>query len=168
MMCDACNQNPATVRVVAFINGRRTERSLCTACMEKQKLQLRAEGMQSMLSAIWNSVQTAREKHPDLVCPECGLAYDEFLKTNRLGCAACYQAFRAQLTPLLKRQHGSTQHAGHVPERVEETIKAKTRAEQLRREMAFAVACEDFEQAAVLRDALRALAMAEEGGGRDA
>jgi protein arginine kinase activator len=163
-MCDACNQNPATIRLVAFINGKRTERNLCAECMEKQKLQLRAEGMQSMLSALWNSVQSAREKHPGLVCSECGLAYDEFLKTSRLGCADCYQAFRRQLTPLLKRLHGSTQHAGHVPEQVEETIKAKTRAEQLRREMAFAVACEDFEQAAVLRDALRALAMAEDGG----
>lgn len=168
MLCDDCGKNQATVRLVAVIDGNKTERHLCPACMQKHKLQMRAEGVQSMLSAIWSGVNRTIVKHPGLACPCCGLAYDEFVKTSRLGCAQCYEAFRAQLRPMLVRLHGRGQHAGRVPERADDSHKAGSRMEQLRREMDVAIACEDFEQAAVLRDELRALAAAWKGAGSDA
>ncbi len=160
MLCDECKKNPATVRLVAIIDGTKTERNLCAQCMAKQKLQMRAEGVQSMLSAIWSGVHKSTAKHPGLRCPRCGLEYDEFIKTSRFGCAECYQAFRIQIRPMLLRLHGRMQHVGRLPEHVEDTAKARTRMEQLRREMDLAVACEDFEQAAALRDEMRALTAA--------
>ncbi len=164
MFCDECKKNQATVRLVAIVDGKRTERNLCAACMAQKKLNLRADGVQSMLSAIWNSASRATARHPGLRCSRCGLEYDDFLKTSRLGCAQCYADFRAQLKPLLVRLNGRAKHAGRVPERADESIKAQSRMEQLRREMEFAVVCEDFEQAALLRDELRTLAAAYKGG----
>lgn len=164
MICDACKKNEATVRMIAVIDGVKTERHLCGECVEKHKRQMRAEGMQSMLSAIISGARRAGTQHPGLHCSHCGLSYDEFRKTSRLGCAQCYQDFRTQLKPLLARIHGRTEHAGRMPEHVDETLKRDSRLEQLRREMEVAVACEDFEQAAILRDELRTLTSTCEGG----
>lgn len=153
-MCDGCKQNEATVKVIAIINGEKTERHLCAECMEKQKRKARVEGMQSMLSAI---ITGARQSglSSELRCPQCGLSFDAFRKSSKLGCAHCYAAFRIQLHPLLMRLHGRTQHHGRIPERADSRLKQNAKLEQLRREMEIAVACEDFEQAAVLRDAIR-------------
>ena len=163
MICDACKKNEATVKLIAIIDGAKTERHLCTECVEKQKRQMREEGMQSMLSAIISG-QRRSTTTTGLRCSNCGLSYDEFRKTSRLGCAQCYADFRTQLRPLLLRLHGRTQHAGRMPERVDAQLKRDSRLEQLRRDMEIAIACEDFEQAASLRDELRSLTTAAEGG----
>lgn len=163
MICDACNKNEATVRLVAVMDGVKTERHLCSDCVEKQKQRMRAEGMQSMLSAIITGARRAGGQRSNLRCSHCGLSYDEFRKTSRLGCAQCYQDFRAQLKPVLQRLHGATQHVGRVPERVDEALKHKNDLDHLRREMEVAIACEDFEHAAQIRDTLRQMAASEEG-----
>ena len=168
MLCDKCKTNQATATLIMIIDGSKTERNLCAACMSKQKIQMQAAGIQGMLAAIWNMANKTAGKHPGPTCSKCGMEYGVFLHTSRLGCAQCYRDFRAQLKPLLTGLHGQSQHAGHVPERVDESIKANNRMEQLRREMEVAVACEDFEQAALLRDELRALFPAGKGGDPDA
>lgn len=163
MICDACNKREATVKLIAIIDGEKTERHLCSECVEQQKKQMRSEGLQSMLSAIISSARRTSVRGETLRCSNCGLSYDEFRKTSHMGCAQCYQDFRVQLKPLLMRLHGSTQHQGRMPERVDEELKVDSRVEQLRRELEIAVACEDFEQAAELRDTLRAMMSAREG-----
>lgn len=167
MICDACNKNEATVRLVAIVDGVKTERHLCTECVEKQKQQMRADGMQSMLSAIISRARRGID-HSSLRCPSCGTTYETFRKKSRLGCAQCYRTFRIQLKPLLVRLHGRSEHEGRMPERVEEPLKIKNRLERLQREMQVAVACEDFEQAAHLRDELRAITASAPGGEADA
>lgn len=168
MICDACKNKDATVKLIAIIDGKKTERHLCAECMEKQKQRARAEGMQSMLSAIISGVRRTDVQHTGLRCSNCGLSYDEFRKTSRLGCAQCYSDFRTQLRPLLMRLHGSVQHVGRIPERVDASLKENSRLEQLRREMQVAVACEDFEHAAILRDTLRQMTATTEGSNANA
>lgn len=168
MICDACGKNEATVKLIAIIDGVKTERHLCNECVEKQKQQVRAQGMQSMLSAIISSARRPAVQNVGHRCSQCGLSYDEFKRTSRLGCAQCYKDFRPQLKPLLQHLHGGTHHVGRMPERVDEALKSKSRLDQLRRDMDIAVACEDFEQAAVLRDELRAMTTTKEGSGTSA
>lgn len=163
MMCEACNEREATVKLIAIINGVKTERHLCGECVEKQKQRVRAEGMQSMLSAIISGARRSQDGQAGLKCSGCGLSYDEFRKTSRLGCAQCYKDFDAQLKPLLIRLHGSTHHAGRMPEHVDEPLREQSALDHLRREMEVAIACEDFEAAATLRDQMRALTPCEGG-----
>lgn len=163
-MCDVCGKHEATVKLIAIVNGVKTERHLCPDCVEKHKKQVRAEGMQSMLSAIISGARRTGIQQSRLRCSNCGLSYDEFRKTSRLGCAQCYSDFRLQLRPLLLRLHGRTRHAGRMPERVDTRLKTNSRLEQLRRDLEIAVACEEFEQAAVLRDELRAMKTGEGSG----
>ena len=79
-----------------------------------------------------------------------------------LGCAGCYQAFKSELTPLIARVQGRSQHAGRRPPVSPEEEERLRQAEALRAQMEAAVAVENFEEAARLRDALRAMTPARE------
>lgn len=163
MLCDECKKNQATIRLVTVVDGNKTERNLCAACVARKKMQIRSEGVPSMLSAIISGAGRTTVRHPGLSCPACGTEYDEFQKTNRLGCAHCYEAFSAQLKPLLIRLNGRVQHVGRTPKKVGAPPSAMNRMDRMRREMELAVACEEFEKAAVLRDEIRALVAESQG-----
>jgi protein arginine kinase activator len=89
------------------------------------------------------------------VCPQCGLSYAEFRRLGRLGCEACYETFRDDLKPLLRRVHGSTAHAGAVPAHLERGLESRREIKRLRSELDLAVRREEYERAAELRDAIR-------------
>lgn len=84
------------------------------------------------------------------LCPACGLSWDQLNHTSRFGCAECYSAFRAPLSATLTRLHGSTHHAGRRPGA------PPSGPDDLRRALESAVAEERYEDAARLRDRLRA------------
>ena len=78
------------------------------------------------------------------------------------GCAECYQAFRKELAPVITRVQGRSQHAGRKPPVSEEEQARQDRMAELRSLMEAAVAEENFEEAARLRDELRAMTPARE------
>jgi protein arginine kinase activator len=80
-------------------------------------------------------------------CPVCGITLAEFKAEGRLGCPHDYEALRAALEPLLERIHRSMTHAGKAPKAV--------RVREWKRLMHAAVAAEDYEEAARLRDLIR-------------
>ena len=107
----------------------------------------------------------------ELVCPNCGMRYRDFQQTGKIGCSVCYDTFRAQLEPLLRRIHGSSVHSGKIPHRTGGRLETKHEIEVLRAALKDAVAKEAYEQAAEYRDQIRALEkklMQEEGGEADA
>jgi protein arginine kinase activator len=89
----------------------------------------------------------------ELSCPECGTKFMEARASGRLGCPVDYDLFRKGLLPLISRQHGATRHVGKAPRR------GKTAADRprlrARAELRDAIALEDYERAARLRDQLR-------------
>lgn len=97
----------------------------------------------------------ARRSH---VCPTCGISEEEVARSGRVGCADCYREFAALLAPYIRRIHGPAAHAGRVPAQVAASP-ARRRA-ALEREMKDAIAAQNFERAAEIRDELKAL----EGG----
>ena len=159
MLCEECGKNQAEVMMTTVINGESTTRHLCRQCLKKYQ----AGNLQAVLAAVLSSMTAKNQTQiPDVVCPQCGQTYAEFQKTGMLGCAACYQAFRQELTPLITRMQGRTQHAGRRPPVSEEEQARQTLMEDLRARMEAAVAEENFEEAARLRDELRAMTPARE------
>ena len=141
----------------AVVNGQTTTRNLCRECIKKYK----AGDLQTILAAVL-STMTDKAQTPDLACPQCGETYAEFQRTGMLGCAKCYQTFSRELTPLIARVQGRVQHAGRRPPVSEAEQERLTQMEELRRRMEAAVAEENFEEAARLRDELRAMTPARE------
>ena len=176
MLCQECNTREATISVTMVIDGRTTVRHLCPACMASMRQELAGGNVRGLLQAILSAITAEREQtgedsggaapeaqQPDIVCPRCGTTLRQFTASGRLGCPDCYAAFREQLQPILMKIHGRVQHAGRTPLTTEAAQRSRSRQEELTRLMQEAIAVEDFETAAVLRDRIHALAAREEG-----
>lgn len=164
-LCEECGVNEAAYTISVMMAGQVTQRHLCADCMAKMNMTIATGNIRQLLSSIMSAITgmeapaaQMQEPKEDVVCSCCGTTLRQFTKSGRLGCPDCYQAFREQLTPMLQQIHGRLEHAGRKPLDTEEAQRSRSRHEQLQREMEEAVAAEDFETAARLRDALQALA----------
>ena len=92
-------------------------------------------------------------------CPCCGLGFQEFRKTGRLGCANDYRAFQERLDPFLLSVHGASEHVGKAPRRRGIVVDYGPTLVRLRNELHDAVATEDYERASVLRDKIKELTL---------
>lgn len=91
-------------------------------------------------------------------CPHCGISFHEFREKGRFGCPGDYDAFREQLVPLVENIHDATRHAGKVPAGAADGETSRQfRLIKLRKELGEAVAAEEYEKAAALRDEIGAL-----------
>ncbi len=174
-MCQQCHERPALYHVTRVVDGN-TEQDLhlCEVCaaqhgeaMLKGPVLDPSFSIQQFLAGLLAGItdqteaQAAQETANSRRCPRCGCGYHEFTKTGLLGCPECYDAFSEQLEPLVRRIHGKTRHEGKVPRRGGGALMRRRRVEELRKALAGAVAAEQFEQAAVLRDQIRALERAQ-------
>lgn len=156
MQCEECGLRPAEVMMTTVIGGQTTTRHLCRECVKKYK----AGDIQAVLAAVL-SAMGQQKSVPEITCQSCGETFAEFQKTGMLGCAECYQAFRSELTPMITRVQGRTQHAGRRPPASQQEQERQARMEALHAQMEAAVALENFEEAARLRDELRAISNPE-------
>ncbi len=91
----------------------------------------------------------------ELKCPNCGFTQADFKKAGRLGCAECYNTFSDGLEALLKSMHKGTRHVGKAPSAQQQTRDFSEKLKTLQKKLEKAVADEDFEQAAVVRDEIK-------------
>ena len=91
------------------------------------------------------------------VCPLCQITWLDFRNTGRLGCPHDYEVFRDDLLPLIENIHDETRHAGKVPRRAPQGTQRQAEMIQLRNELKRAVAAEDYEAAARIRDRIKGL-----------
>lgn len=165
MLCEECGKNQATVSITVTTGNSTSTRRLCPECMKKMELNLAKGDIQSFLSSVLSVLGSEKKSdQPSVVCSGCGLSYSEYEHTGRLGCAQCYRDFSAMLKPSLQKIHGRTQHAGRSPKAFVPDPQAQRdqRAAELRRLMDEAVAEENFEEAARIRDELRELTQRQE------
>jgi protein arginine kinase activator len=94
---------------------------------------------------------------PTQKCPVCGFTQADFKKTGRLGCSACYETFGEGLNSLLKAMHKGTEHVGKFPQRAHREIEMKDKMRSLTEDLQKAVAEENYEGAASIRDQIRQL-----------
>jgi protein arginine kinase activator len=155
MMCQRCH-NEATVHVTEPAKGERRELHLCPSCARKAGLALPELPPDLALDAVVQSVIVANVGElvgelAELSCPDCGIKFMEFRAGGRLGCPQDYWVFSKGLTPLLQRYHGTTRHIGKTARR----RKGAMERLRLRTWLRAAIAREDYEEAARLRDLLR-------------
>jgi protein arginine kinase activator len=102
---------------------------------------------------------TGREPSPAdrRSCPICQLTFLEFRNSGRLGCPHDYEVFLDELMPLLENIHDETRHCGKVPQRAPRTSQRQTELIDLRNKLKRAVAAEDYEAAATIRDQIKTI-----------
>jgi protein arginine kinase activator len=171
MLCDICKKNEATVHLTEVINDNVSEIHICEQCAKEKGASMQQHfGIADLLSGLVDipTDMVSRKSHIGIKCPGCGMSYDNFKKMGRFGCAKCYDAFRRALHPLFKKIHGTSSHIGKAPgEQVsvksgkkDKAVRAydgKDKLKDLKARLLDAIKREEFEQAAVLRDKIKAL-----------
>ena len=172
MLCDDCQERPATVHVTKITNGQKKQSHLCEICAnhdEQINFSLKPFGFFELINGLVTEGQSKSAlTSPYIktsVCKECGTQYDQISQNGLLGCACCYEAFHNNLEGIIKRIHGSTKHTGKIPNRAGKGFQVKRKLENLKAELNSLVAKEAFEQAAVIRDEIRSLESKLRAGG---
>jgi len=161
----------ANVHYTQIINGNKTELYLCSQCAEENS-QITFSPQINLGKLLWgfpgfgsNTGFKEFGHHPVTRCDVCGMSFDDFRKSGKLGCANCYRVFRDNLSPILRRLHGNTEHTGKIPAKVSDTVKYTEEIERLKAELSAAVESEQYERAAELRDRIRKLENTGKNGG---
>lgn len=164
MTCEICGEREATVHLTETIDDETRELHLCQACaQEKGAAAAENFGLADLLAGLADfgvkPEVEGRSPAGQAVCARCGMRYEDFRKSGRLGCGGCYESFQRFLSPLLKKIHGATHHVGQAPPEKKRTkpVAPKEELEQLRERLKGAVTGEAFEEAARLRDRIRAV-----------
>jgi protein arginine kinase activator len=159
MTCQRC-EDEATVHLIESDDGRRREVHLCPRCARKAGLGPpegpALPGLEGVVQAlIVAHVGELTGELAELACPDCGLKFMTARSEGRLGCPADYEIFAKGLLPLISHQHGATRHVGKAPKRRRPFVAADRARLRARAELRDAIALEDYERAARLRDSLR-------------
>jgi protein arginine kinase activator len=157
MLCDICKQNVAKVHLTQIIEGKTKKVDLCEACSKAKGIDdPKGFALADLLLGL-GAAQQMDQAAPasGLRCPTCGFTQADFKKSGRLGCPDCYQAFAEGLEGVLKSMHKGTRHIGKIPRRLQRPRELEDKIARLQDRLDKAVAEEDFETAASLRDELK-------------
>jgi protein arginine kinase activator len=154
MKCQRCPKQ-ATLHITEVLGEDRYEEvHLCEDCAKKYLVTPPPKGAKPA------AVEEVEEVEPAVAgptCDACGISYLEFRNQGRFGCAHDYDAFKAELLPLLESIHGDVRHVGKAPRRLPRTQGAVVELATLRRRLQQLVTEENYEEAARVRDRIKEL-----------
>lgn len=183
MVCERCRIREANIKYTEVINGVKTEHNLCSQCAQEMDLgpySAILEGefpLGKLISSLLGLSPSAarQQKLEDVACPTCGTTYEEFVKNSRFGCADCYHVFDLLMGEKIRKIQENASHTGKHPkmrgkgqtgtavtEKGQLTFTPDEQIRQLERRLQAALKEEDYEEAAVCRDAIRALRAEQE------
>lgn len=178
MLCEKCKIREANIKYTEVINGVKTEHNLCSQCAKETDFgQYSAilDGefpLGKLLSGLLGLQASSpkQQKMQEVACPTCGTTYEEFVEKSRFGCADCYHVFDLLIGGKIKKLQESDSHTGKIPKfqtagRTGSSVSKEGRMELSREEqirhleqkLKSALKAEEYEEAAVCRDQIKAL-----------
>ena len=186
MLCENCGKREANVRYTENINGRRRELNLCEECSQKLGVGQIDFSMpidfSSFLGGFMDELTTPSfmpmlNTLKQNKCNNCGSTFDDIMNTGMLGCQDCYNTFDDELDSIIKKLQGSNRHVGRIGKIIDKKIDEKEGKESkktdlknetnnktkedkkilLKRDLEQAIKEERYEDAAKIRDEIKAL-----------
>lgn len=161
MLCQNCNKNEATTHVRQTINGETREAYLCPECARQAMGQDFFDGSGWEFPDLFHSLFSfpAHTGHAltGERCPVCGSSFEDIVRSGLAGCAQCYELFYDRILPSVERVHGRASHVGRIPEQAKREPTREQKIASLEEQLTSAVREQEFEQAAKLRDEIKAL-----------
>ncbi|MSR23115.1 MAG: hypothetical protein EXR92_06205 [Gemmatimonadetes bacterium] len=160
MTCHNCGSEKAVVHLTQIVDHEMRTLHLCERCAAEKGLETSTVPENFPLTDLL--AQLGREERSTVAdgspsgCAFCGLTFQQFKESGRLGCPHCWSTFEGHLRGLVRRIHGGSQHVGKVYLSPDPTVtEREKRVETLRKKLVRAVELEDFERAAEIRDEIR-------------
>lgn len=182
MICQRCQESPATVHLTRIEQKKKIEFHLCESCAHSHSGKS-GSGQAVSSPSIGSSPRESDEASPKEAtpfsgapeasnyladpalsmpltelskpCPSCGMTLTTFRNTGRLGCPNDYEHFRSELKNLIEKLHGASQHRGKLPRKIHQSLEKRRELESLKKELELVVATENYESAAALLERIR-------------
>lgn len=152
--CQNCPKDK-TIHLTQIIGGSLKKIDLCADCPHAKNLtDSQTFGLADQLLGMGASAHMEQVTDSE-TCGNCGFTLRDFRKTGRLGCSSCYHTFFPGVERVLNDTQKGTEHVGKRPARQKERETLRVRVQEINDEMSLAIADEDYEKAARLRDELR-------------
>ena len=159
-LCEHCKKHPATVHYRENKNGVKSEAWLCASCATQMGITLKTDPFGDDFPSSFPLFTTAKPREEGAVCPVCKTPLSRIRSKGVFGCAACYDTFATALdmSPFVGRGYTAgrlapdalkTEKTSENKEMKKDTVAA------LREKLRAALAEENYEEAAVLRDQIR-------------
>jgi protein arginine kinase activator len=150
---------------MVVVNGVKSEVHLCAEHAQEQGFILpTAHGPALVVSKLLDRARTPAAARPVRACGRCGMTMAHLREKGLAGCPECYATFEEELGAIIERaQGGAAVHVGRHPAQAANLVDRAALRNRLARELREAVAREEYERAARLRDRLEALAAPSEG-----
>lgn len=165
MLCDKCKKNTATTHLKRSVNGQTTEFHLCSYCAAQMGY-LHNNGIVDMLASMFSESLLLNPASSNVRCKTCGATFNDIASLGKAGCPNCYETFENELKSSLNNIHGNVSHIGKKPnssaftvtESKPAPVKTNEQKEaELKQLLKKAIAEENFEEAAKLRDLIKEL-----------
>ncbi|MFP4384579.1 MAG: UvrB/UvrC motif-containing protein [Spirochaetia bacterium] len=160
MKCDVCGKGDVVMNIQQILGEKKLEIGLCQSCANKYGISKNAEILQTTTSELLQSLLQAKGKgsgSKNRICPRCTLTLKEFKKYERLGCTECFNVFKSEITAMLRDKEMGSRHTGKFPNKLSAYKTFFIDRERIRKKLETAIAREDYERAAKLRDRLTEL-----------
>ncbi len=157
MLCQICKKNEATTHIKSIVNGEFTQYHMCMECANEagynNLFSSTSLDFNSFLGSFLNTGLPPRSNAT--MCQKCGVSFSDIARTGKMGCANCYDTFYEELYPSIKKMHGNTKHVGKITGATSKELRVVNEVEKLKSELNQAVANQEFEKAAKLRDTIK-------------
>lgn len=154
MLCDNCKKKEAKITIKEIGPDHKIViLNLCESCAEQKGVLIKQQI--SPLEKLHELL--GKTKKVDLICPNCNLAFGDFKKHGRFGCAECYKTFRDEIVKIVTKIHGASSHTGKNPKKGDKPQNQRIEMMKLREELKWALEKEEYERAAEIRDRIKRL-----------
>ncbi len=159
MICDVCKNKNADISVEQSIGSNVKHIFLCRDCAKKWGLEMFPENLDISITKLLNKYDKNKknEELNYLSCPYCGKKLSEIQKDKKIGCINCFLCFKSEITNILRKVKTNIKYTGKVQNAVPKEFSQKLSILELKQKLQKALNAEEYEQAALLRDELKAL-----------
>ena len=158
MLCQKCGKNEANAHFEQIVNGSKSNLFLCDKCAAllgfDSLFSNQNFNLNSVIAGMLGISRPEQVMSSD-ACPVCGAGFNFIVSNGKVGCANCYEHFYDKLLPSIQRIHGTIQHTGKLPDSAGVKLKERRQLSELKSQLDDAIALQEFEKAAELRDKIR-------------
>ena len=143
-----------------LVNGEIENLNICQLCMTQKDHPLMPPKLAKLLDMIENVFEKKLK-----ICSNCGIKFEEIVKSKKYGCDNCYKTFRKESLEIFEKCQFENKHIGKIPAAWEKEFLKQNASIQialLNEEMRIAIMNERYEDAAAIQNKIKEINAAKE------